>query len=268
MRFQSTHPVGVGRRSPLAGRSADRFQSTHPVGGGTSLINGHFAEVTISIHPPRGGWDYATHRSNLHHENFNPPTPWGVGLSMDLYQMVIKLISIHPPRGGWDPVADDVSSAVQRFQSTHPVGGGTPLRRGRAGRVCISIHPPRGGWDPFSPPVRLMVTHFNPPTPWGVGLAQIRDGGDGEVFQSTHPVGGGTVGDNQVEFIRGISIHPPRGGWDPSMAALLRCPVNFNPPTPWGVGPRKTGDSAPPQNFNPPTPWGVGPLQWCKRPIF
>ena len=34
-------------------------------------------------------------------------------------------ISIHPPREGWDFAVPDCISAIEVFQSTHPVRGGT-----------------------------------------------------------------------------------------------------------------------------------------------
>ena len=56
----------------------------------------------ISIHPPRGGWDDSMPVSVGAGNDFNPPTPWGVG----------------PP---WSATRRTTIS----FQSTHPVGGGT-----------------------------------------------------------------------------------------------------------------------------------------------
>ena len=58
--------------------------------------------------------------------------------------------------------------------------------------VSISIHPPREGWDVGCP----ILMEF------------------GLVFQSTHPVRGGTLpaAMDRDDFI--ISIHPPREGWD------------------------------------------------------
>ena len=100
--FQSTHPVGGGTPRPPGPGFLIGFQSTHPVGGGTCMPC-----------PPR----FMT-------PDFNPPTPWGVGLLSDFF----------------DP-------AKPKFQSTHPVGGGTRHRSGSARLAAISIHPPRGGWD-------------------------------------------------------------------------------------------------------------------------
>ena len=57
-----------------------------------------------------------------------------------------------------------------------------------------------------------------------------------------------------------ISIHPLRGEWD-CVRGLFPCRfVNFNPPTPWGVGHTRWLFALSGTNFNPPTPWGVGPL--------
>ena len=36
-----------------------------------------------------------------------------------------------------------------------------------------------------------------------------------------------------------ISIHPPHAGWDVSAISAVLPMVNFNPPTPCGVGPGK-----------------------------
>ena len=100
------------------------------------------------------------------------------------------------------------------------------------------------------------------------------------LFQSTHPVWGGTriftADDERAE----ISIHPPRVGWDLPVYPEFWAQMDFNPPTPCGVGLSghpffKVGfrfQSTHPVwggtwnyrgwhcagNFNPPTPCGVG----------
>ena len=56
--FQSTHPVGGGTVELETDTAQTRFQSTHPVGGGTPGIWESLTSDPISIHPPRGGWDY------------------------------------------------------------------------------------------------------------------------------------------------------------------------------------------------------------------
>ena len=78
------------------------------------------------------------------------------------------------------------------FQSTHPVRGGTTadFSGHRVGKFQ-STHPVRGGTRRCIP----------------IEINEI-------VFQSTHPVRGGTQRPKPTEHGRGISIHPPREGWD------------------------------------------------------
>ena len=79
-------------------------------------------------------------------------------------------ISIHPPREGWDAPYLSISKCRNIFQSTHPVRGGTNGLTKPAPTSIISIHPPREGWD-------LRIDVFDR---------------EGVKFQSTHPVRGGT----------------------------------------------------------------------------
>ena len=60
--------------------------------------------------------------------------------------------------------------------------------------AVISIHPPRVGWDLGVVPAALQAA----------------------LFQSTHPVWGGTTVLFDMGLPAPISIHPPRVGWDPS----------------------------------------------------
>ena len=78
----------------------------------------------ISIHPPRGGWDF----------QIPLVTP-------------IASISIHPPRGGWDHFPLSFQSVKMDFNPPTPWGGGTGATEGSYNIGGISIHPPRGGWD-------------------------------------------------------------------------------------------------------------------------
>ena len=102
--FNPPTPHGVGLPSALEELYQTRFQSTHPAWGGTwgRLIgNGNIPDfnpptphgvglcshpysrikISISIHPPRMGWDNQPFCFALMLYNFNPPTPHGVGLS-------------------------------------------------------------------------------------------------------------------------------------------------------------------------------------------
>ena len=89
-------------------------------------------------------------------------------------------------------MSDVIMQYNHEFQSTHPVWVGTS-----------------GGTS-----ARKITTDFNPPTPCGVGPLIVNVYNSGDVFQSTHPVWGGTaLGFDKPRYV-GISIHPPRVGWD------------------------------------------------------
>ena len=90
---------------------------------------------------------------------------------------------------------DDGYLIQPSFPSTHPVWGGTPLcdRTGHVG--VISIRPPRVGWDVGNAAYAGHKPDFNPPTPCGVGLRRRPLPHIRAVFQSTHPVWGGTQTD-------------------------------------------------------------------------
>ncbi len=168
------------------------FQSTHPVWGGT-------APDPILFDLDR---------------DFNPPTPYGVGLR-DVERHLLTM----------------------GFQSTHPVWGGTPVSRERVERMTISIHPPRMGWDVANANIDKLKKHFNPPTPYGVGPMPTTLFCTTTAFQSTHPVWGGTETAFGVFLDTLISIHPPRMGWDITANLYYYDTSDFNPPTPYGVGP-------------------------------
>ena len=178
------------------------------------------------------------HLRTAYSGHFNPPTPWGVGpIGIAIAWTKIKFQSTHPVGGGTQTTV----CAHQRpllFQSTHPVGGGTSVATFVDEYINISIHPPRGGWDYSGRTLLSDQRYFNPPTPWGVGLQTALSLPSPPSFQSTHPVGGGTGPCCPCYGGSHISIHPPRGGWDVKSADARAWTGNFNPPTPWGVGPR------------------------------
>ena len=102
MQFQSTHPVWGGTAASGGACTPQPFQSTHPVWGGTKCRAKCAAYQLISIHPPRVGWDMESLLSLVGQQDFNPPTPCGVG-----------------------PLVLSSWCLCTRFQSTHPVWGGT-----------------------------------------------------------------------------------------------------------------------------------------------
>ena len=161
---------------------------------------------------------------------------WGGTLGA-LGNAIVCCISIHPPRVGWDS-AWQICCCSQswKFQSTHPVWGGTPLPESFRRQTC-DFNPPTPCGVGLSPG-RNCPGHFyfNPPTPCGVGHKPDTRPFAKTSFQSTHPVWGGTGGAAGTLRAGGISIHPPRAGWDPCIGHVLQRRVDFNPPTPCGVG--------------------------------
>ena len=211
----------------------------------------------ISIHPPLAGWD-AT--AQLHEwpkrQNFNPPTPCGVGPWPFLSHCWAVYISIHPPLAGWDSKSTADSFIILRFQSTHPLRGGTLSNFYGLHNFLISIHPPLAGWDLTSGQIiPSMETDFNPPTPCGVGQVKsplwwigtiisihpplagwddmiLTDLPYGMTFQSTHPLRGGTSRPTVArrcadEF---QSTHPLRGGTGRLTSCKLSGRISIHPP--------------------------------------
>ena len=124
--FQSTHPVWGGTCARSPGLDPVKFQSTHPVWGGTQPIISWISVFSISIHPPRVGWDTK-------------------GGFFCVGQVVFQ--STHPVWGGTRMAI--LENAYGVFQSTHPVWGGTMVIWDGTRYNGISIHPPRVGWDNF-----------------------------------------------------------------------------------------------------------------------
>ena len=62
--FNPPTPWGVGLGLFCIGLALGTFQSTHPVGGGTPFQDRFIRIRYISIHPPRGGWDFHIHQQS------------------------------------------------------------------------------------------------------------------------------------------------------------------------------------------------------------
>ena len=145
------------------------------------------------------------------------------------------------------------------FQSTHPVRGGT--KRSAA-------------WSPAA-------KHFNPPTPCGVGPSGQTKRASPKHFNPPTPCGVGRKVTDHIITGDGISIHPPRAGWDwwtcssVSEAGKFQSthPVRGGTSQPTGTRPVPQFQSTHPvrggtrqsicsygvrYHFNPPTPCGVG----------
>ena len=255
----SIHPPRVGWDWHQTARGSDPSISIHPPRVGWDLpTDSAECDLEISTHPPRVGWDSGSPSWRALLWYFNPPTPCGVGRKGRCWlKRPIATISIHPPRVGWDAAANGegcegyisihpprvgwdlrfCSSVIagDRFQSTHPVWGGTDgCSHGSSGRA-ISIHPPRVGWDSTMRRTTSDEQDFNPPTPCGVGPAPGPFPSSMPIFQSTHPVWGGTCPPGCVCHPGPISIHPPRVGWDWSAVSSRARSMVFQSTHPvWG----------------------------------
>ena len=238
------------------------FQSTHPVWGGTTSSG--ISPLTLqfqSTHPVWGGTSLTFGTSFRGH------------------------ISIHPPRVGWDGTVASLPVRLYHFNPPTPCGVGRELFRHHHG-LCGDFNPPTPcGVGRQSADLGSGLWHFNPPTPCGVGPRGERAASTAPIFQSTHPVWGGTtalpnspvclsyfnpptpcgVGLRRTSAGRTKwtfqSTHPVWGG-TARMAELRFTSPYFNPPTPCGVGHVLLYcNSSYCSNFNPPTPCGVGQLK-------
>ena len=159
---------------------------------------------------------------------------WGGTWLFSFWFILLSFQSTHPVWGG--TMQSDGTGRLVLFQSTHPVWGGTITLDCTIRTVVISIHPPRVGWDCLTLMIHLLWSNFNPPTPCGVGRSHTIKSAINFLFQSTHPVWGGTS----------------------SILGSEAASADFNPPTPCGVGHSQKGNKSHYHNFNPPTPCGVG----------
>ena len=214
----SIHPPRVGWDASCAGvRKILRFQSTHPVWGGTPSFGNSISHQLLfqSTHPV---WSGTRIRSpgNFGLQNFNPPTPCGVGLQR--LSKAHRRRYFNPPTPcGVGPVSvGGCQHQTTDFNPPTPCGVGrwprrwanplrlnfnppTPCGVGRFQTIScpwttlISIHPPRVGWDEQCPGGGSDAGDFNPPTPCGVGPSVCEPYLIIGQFQSTHPVWGGTV---------------------------------------------------------------------------
>ena len=98
--------------------------------------------------------------------------------------------------------------------SIHPPLAGRDRSAGAAGRKGrISIHPPLAGRDFMWRWSRHDLFYFNPPAPCGAGPVRSKYTQEGDEFQSTRPLRGGT--DAAAQSARGElfqSTRPLRGG--------------------------------------------------------
>ena len=101
------------------------FQSTLPMRGATQILILHIA---LSF-------------------NFNPHSPCGERLSINVNGNMIGNISIHTPHAGSDAFRKIPAVPARQFQSTLPMRGATRYWTYNSIRALISIHTPHAGSD-------------------------------------------------------------------------------------------------------------------------
>ena len=144
--------------------------------------------------------------------NFNPPTPWGVGLFCRPFPGGVCYFNPPTPWGVGRKTAS-LRQGLCNFNPPTPWGVGRKRGLNADITLCISIHPLRGEWDRRRHHKQILC---------GISIHPLRgewDCGDCKVFRQ-----------------HGISIHPLRGEWDRAKQKTAFPKIYFNPPTPWGVG--------------------------------
>ena len=167
--FNPPTPCGVGLRASCFLLLPDEFQSTHPVWGGT----------------------YAPRRSDLGPEFQSTHPVWG-GTDNSSFLFKATRISIHPPRVGWDYNVSSELLTMTYFNPPTPCGVGLLSFEDIQNPKWISIHPPRVGWDSLSCWISKTVSISIHPPRVGWDRAEQILTPENSVFQSTHPVWGGT----------------------------------------------------------------------------
>ena len=123
--FQSTHPLRDATSHMVYNQNEiDLFQSTHPLRDATESCKRKSPDFMISIHAPLTGCDCCSFICILHHDNFNPRTPYGMR-----------------------PRQTNSKYSILQFQSTHPLRDATNAEELGAKTNAISIHAPLTGCD-------------------------------------------------------------------------------------------------------------------------
>ena len=122
--FNPPTPCGVGRWMRPTRMPATKFQSTHPMRGGTVALQKLLGlSIFQSTHPIRGGTPLLLAASHPP-PDFNPPTPYGVGLCSA--KCLPDAAYFNPPTPyGVGPTNLAIFEGLVEFQSTHPIRGGT-----------------------------------------------------------------------------------------------------------------------------------------------
>ena len=214
--FQSTPPArGATANRLLSSFPCQHFNPRPPRGGRRHLLRQQRGILIISIHAPREGGDTAIYDPDRFEDiSIHAPREGGDRLQRR-DGTVYGHFNPRPPRGG-RPMPIPPCILGMRFQSTPPARGATVMDQLRLGKVDISIHAPREGGDhgkcagchhreiSIHAPreggdlvvvfLFLIKLYFNPRPPRGGRLSALGGKRIADIFQSTPPARGATLG--------------------------------------------------------------------------
>ena len=187
------------------------FQSTLPARGATPGSPAERRNDYISIHAPRTGSDSASTAGDGHTSHFNPRSPHGERLNLDVCALPENAFqSTLPARGATRPPLAKKSrlkfqstlpargattatnwtwSAATPFQSTLPARGATAVAAPAALHGAISIHAPRTGSDEHHVGDKIITMDFNPRSPHGERRGQNSVQHEANYFNPRSPHG-------------------------------------------------------------------------------
>ena len=190
-RFQSTLPVwgATPRNAPFC-RQCRQFQSTLPVWGATSRMGGYQPSAIFQSTLPVWGATRALRTGKAPNRNFNPRSPCG---ERHRYGVQLGHHGYFNPRSpcGERPGLKKFFGRGENFNPRSPCGE----------RLVESDN-------------MELEKHFNPRSPCGERPLMLSIHSFHSVFQSTLPVWGATMPEQDDQELRNISIHAPRVGSD------------------------------------------------------
>ena len=184
-RFNPRTPRGVRPlRAVFAGRFR-RFQSTHSLRSATPVVADLAAFEVVSIHALLAECDKGGSHEPGSTGSFNPRTPCGVRLLVDVIRISNAEVSIHALLAECDFWLTLSGLAMLRFQSTHSLRSATPSGTLELYGFIVSIHALLAECDGWLTEEALAATKF----------------------QSTHSLRSATRMRGSMQGGNGVSIH-------------------------------------------------------------
>ena len=239
--FNPPAPCGAGRSATMSAKSERHFNPPAPCGAGRNVRMDNNSRWDFNPPAPCGA-GRRRYRDLFCERNFNPPAPCGAGRLVHDYEHILLMISIHPPLAGRD---------IACAQATSP--------------CVISIHPPLAGRDFMWRWSRHDLFYFNPPAPCGAGPVRSKYTQEGDEFQSTRPLRGGTSLPSLHTTVSLFqSTRPLRGGTLKSV--ISRFSRKFQSTRPLRGGTLEYSCASMVVGyFNPPAPCGAGQRSCTKK---